>query len=71
MDWQPIESAPRDGTQILAFARGQSGSALDVFYGVAEWAVDGPGKIQPHIEDWFWPYAIRPTHWQPLPPPPQ
>lgn len=65
-EWQLIETAPRDGTQILAFARGSHG-LNDVYYGVAQWAVDGPGKIQPHIEDWFWPFAIRPTHWMPLP----
>ena len=67
-DWRDIETAPRDGTQILAFARDQYGLK---YYGVAEWAVDGPGKIQPHQEGWFWSYAIRPTHWMPLPAPPQ
>lgn len=69
MSWQPIETAPRDGRQLLAFARGAHGER-DVYYGVAEWALDGPGRIQPHTEGWFWSYAIRPTHWMPLPSPP-
>jgi len=68
-EWKRIETAPMDGTNILAFARGQYGPR-DVYYGVAQWAVDGPGKIQPHVEGWFWPFAIRPTHWMPLPSPP-
>jgi hypothetical protein len=67
-EWKPIDSAPKDGTQILAFAKDAYGYN---YYGVAEWAVDGPGKIQPHVEDWFWPFAIRPTAWMPLPEPPQ
>ena len=67
--WKTMDTAPRDGTQILAFANGAHGPH-DVFYGVAEWAVDGPGKIQPHVEDWVWSFAIRPTHWMPLPTPP-
>jgi len=66
-EWQPIERAPKDGTQILAYACGYTGH----FYGVAEWALNGPGKIQPHQERWFWSYAIRPTHWMPLPAPPE
>jgi hypothetical protein len=66
-EWSPIETAPKDGTQILAYARGFAGQK---FYGVAEWALNGPGKIQPHQEGWFWAFAIRPTHWVPLPAPP-
>lgn len=65
-DWQPIETAPKDG-QFIAFARGASGSPMDVFYGVAEWVEKKSGGF---VEGWFWNYAIRPTHWMPLPEPP-
>lgn len=73
-DWQPIETAPKDGTRVLAFAQGATGSPLDVFYGVASW-VNADPDVNPGIPPeelslWWWPYAIRPTHWQPLPPPP-
>lgn len=65
MEWQPIETAPKDGTAILAYApdigRG--------FYGVAQWAHSDPDFPQT-VPGWFWPFAIRPTHWMPLPPPP-
>jgi hypothetical protein len=63
VSWQPIETAPKDGTQILAFAHERRG-----YFGVAQWA-----EAQPAFKDvagWFWDYAIRPTHWMPLPAPP-
>jgi hypothetical protein len=57
--WQDIASAPRDGTEFLGFAfDGRT------FYGVVQIAVDPP-------DQWFWEYAIRPTHWMPLPDPPK
>ena len=78
MNWQPIETAPRDGTWIL-LAGGR------VEYGwyaeqpplvVGQYTNDGPGGL----DDWQWHFAwydggyygeyIGPTHWQPLPEPP-
>lgn len=55
--WQPIESAPKDGTQFLGFVpsyyRGQGGHALVLW-------LDG---------EWYdakaW--TVTPTHWMPLP----
>jgi hypothetical protein len=58
-DWQAIETAPRDGTEILLFARGQRN---DDYRGVGQWSEQR--------KDWFWSFAIRPTHWMPLPEPP-
>ena len=59
-EWQPIETAPRDGTEILLFARGPY---KDDYRGVGQWS----GQRN----DWFWNFAIRPTHWMPLPEPPR
>lgn len=75
MEWQPIDTAPRDGTIILAFAKGATGSRLDVFYGVAMWIhADpdlNPGVPRQELSLWdLWPYRIQPTHWMPLPQPP-
>jgi hypothetical protein len=52
--WQPIDSAPRDGTRILLFHSGIAGSG--------RWA----GYFK---EGWFNDRDIRvcPTHWTPLP----
>lgn len=66
--WQPIETAPKDGAEILATAKDPSVKGRN-YYGVAQWAEqnrDFPNSVS----GWFWPYAIRPTHWMPLPEPP-
>jgi hypothetical protein len=67
--WQPIETAPRDGTHVVVHARlGHNGkvrrSRRGCFVNVA------------HFEpSWGWltspsDYQIKPTHWRPLPAPP-
>ena len=63
-EWQPIETAPKDGSEILAFARGNRD-----FYGVAQWA-EAQAAFN-SVAGWFWTFAIRPTHWMPLPEPPK
>lgn len=64
--WRPIETAPKDGTQILAWAP----DFYPGFYGVAEWAEKQDWRPET-VAGWFWNYATRPTHWMPLPTPPQ
>tara|TARA_R110000772_G_scaffold201302_2_gene311663 strand:+ start:516 stop:815 length:300 start_codon:yes stop_codon:yes gene_type:complete len=54
--WLPIETAPRDGTELLLWQRG-------VGCGVSWWGHD------PDNEDLGW-YKFNPTHWMPLPSPP-
>lgn len=50
--WQPIETAPKDGSSWLLFERDQyTGSGL--FYG-SDWITEDGG-------------ICRPTHWMPLP----
>jgi len=59
-EWQPIESAPRDGTRVLAFPiRWDRTSAAVMYFKKPFGFVSAPG-------DW----AAHPTHWQPLPEPP-
>jgi hypothetical protein len=71
MDWQPIETAPLDGTRILAWF-GPSDGVHAVTWeesvtGITSWCVD---------DDKHGPYPLRgysdpfPTHWMPLPAPP-
>lgn len=61
--WQPISTAPKDGTLVLAF-RGRSQSGVPGCYARVtrfngrEW-LSIPGR-----------YSWAPTHWQPLPDPP-
>ena len=75
--WRDIESAPKDGTRILAFAAPLHGTEILAFsrghidyYGVAEWAEADPNLHRPKGV-WIWDFLIRPTHWMPLPEPPR
>ena len=67
MDWQPIETAPKDGTRILLYpafsnGRGQYQGDIGYFYSPGEcWYLQNVGHLNGR-----W----RPTHWMPLPPPP-
>ena len=73
MEWQPIESAPKDGTRILAYAyrRGweTDGSAIVVcaWHG-HRWAIMGANpRLQcPDTKD-----ECTPTHYMDLPTPPE
>ena len=54
--WQPIETAPKDGSSILLAT--PKGRIADGF-----WALT--------YGVWSWPYVmVEPTHWMPLPAPP-
>jgi hypothetical protein len=66
-EWQDISTAPKDGTQFLAYAPG--GPARVPYYGVAQWAEADP-DFPNTVSGWFWPFAIRPTKWQPIDEPP-
>lgn len=57
-EWRPIESAPRDGGEILCFARhyGKDVRFVAIWNGV-EWYTG-------------WGTSIQPTHWKPLDAPP-
>lgn len=55
--WQPIETAPRDGTRILlADNRGGLGTVIMI--------IRADDLLYNPI------YLDNPTHWMPLPPPP-
>lgn len=74
IDWQTIESAPKDGTQFLAYDPSLevgmcNGIVLCIAIG-AEWAViSGSTNITGSNGYGMWSHS--PTHWQPLPPPPK
>lgn len=58
MTWQPIETAPRDGTVILVW---QAGKGRDTI--ITDWFA-----VESNTGACGW--LDEPTHWQPLPPPP-
>lgn len=70
MNWQPIETAPKDGTAIWLFE-------------ATDWPVCGVYRVISgedfHWEGWLYadellsevkPDGLTPTHWMPLPEPP-
>lgn len=72
--WQPIETAPKDGTKILGY---------DPDIGVSTMSYFDDGSLVFYSKSWIIalfdvcdecypkPIGINPTHWMPLPPPPQ
>lgn len=55
--WQPIETAPKDGSRILLIAKGG-------------WVADGQWEKEAYAGNgaWVWPFVHRePTYWMPLP----
>lgn len=64
-EWQPIETAPRDGRDDIILFDTNSGTSI-----VASWDQDA-------LDAWCWMTLDGPhyhedafTHWMPLPPPP-
>ncbi len=82
-EWQDIETAPRDGTEILVW-RSDAGvflaryTSMDVFLTAGE--LEDYDDADIYIEDWFYADFVQggrldkseaPTHWMPLPEPPK
>lgn len=65
-EWQPIETAPRDGTRVILGANGVSwyGYYLDNSKSRAPWSGWRVPSMEPDP-------GCQPTHWQPLPDPPK
>ena len=59
LEWQPIETAPKDGTPLLIAFRNKE-------VAIAPWSKSGPMEVTPQF-DLGW----MATHWMPLPEPPE
>lgn len=57
MNWQPIETAPKDGSQILLY---RPFIMFVGFFGGSQWCYNAPAIMRP-----------PPTHWMPLPDAPE
>jgi len=68
-EWQPIETAPKDGTRILAF--GQLGLESVVGIGTVKWEWPDEWHCDPSEASEYSPESCKLTHWMPLPEPPQ
>jgi hypothetical protein len=68
MEWQSIDTAPKDGTPILVYEGGAIYTAkFDKFF---SWS-DETGWRLPDMLDITGDVSAEPTHWMPLPEPPE
>ena len=63
-EWQPIETAPKDGSRVLTYSLGLVGTGRYIT------------KFGSYSDRMFWysdqlDRSYEPTHWQPLPEPPK
>lgn len=70
-EWQPITTAPKDGTAVLLYRQ----CGIWRVRGYGRWE-DGPGQISGWISYGFYEPPgnlglAAPTHWMPLPDPPK
>ena len=73
MDWQPIETAPKDGTRLLLWVERLHSDGEPVF---GSWRVDSgfsgneePLWLDESYDDFSCGYAscpLKPTHWLPV-----
>ena len=68
-EWQPIETAPKDGSSILVALKGGEVREAEWF---VRWYNDPskPGWMPANMDEEYGHY-VEPTHWMPLPKPPQ
>ena len=76
MTWQPIETAPQDGSIFDVWLGGDVELSDLQFYCVpgsrrsSDWHWF-EGKFRPYVGLVSVPTFVEPTHWQPLPEPPE
>lgn len=81
-EWQPIETAPKDGARVLvtSYSTANWSDGVDRSYWQTQvaWLVCGEWITESHEDSQYGcvnipyrnPYANGPTHWMPLPAPP-
>lgn len=68
MGWQDIASAPKDGTPVLIAQKNKHGWYIDA--GENFFKIDGVDVWRPRESNDLV-VAFAPSHWMPLPPPPE
>ena len=64
MEWQMIENAPKDGTSVLLYWPGRRSIRT------GSWMRPSPEYVHHWCMDDKWTPGEDPTHWMPLPSPP-
>jgi hypothetical protein len=68
-EWQPIATAPKDGTRILAY--GKMGFESELGIGTVKWDPPDRWVVDPNEATEYSPEPCALTHWMPLPLPPR
>ena len=63
--WQPIETAPKDGTGVIVFYYAKAGMAF-AFWADGKWL-----EVSPALPSMMENEYCTPTHWMPLPESPE
>lgn len=66
MEWQPIETAPRDQTEVIVFAPDETPSVFTAKLISNEWCYSVAGRYAPE-DDFYGDKPIRATLWMSLP----
>lgn len=69
-EWQPIETAPKDGKSVILFDPSRGGFVADQRFIFAHWSGWG-GGIWENTNSGGKLMNGNPTHWMPLPEPPK
>ena len=68
MDWQPIETAPKNMVEVLVFDPSNEPQVFTASY-IDGWSASVEDRYAPR-DDYFGDAEKHPTHWMPLPDPP-
>ncbi len=67
-EWQPIETAPKDGSEVLLFSPVKNVVYIGYHTKHATQPHEGWVMSQFNVDPYF--TSWHPSHWMPLPPPP-
>lgn len=68
MNWRPIETAPKNQTEVLVFAPDEDPPVFTAQFITSGWSRSVSGYYKP-IDEVYGDNEIRATHWMPLPEP--
>jgi hypothetical protein len=66
-EWQPIETAPKDGTTVLVYGMEMAAEPYAIIPYACRWSADRSRWIEAGGEGWA---SCDPSFWMPLPVPP-